>query len=56
MSDMPAHTPFPGGPDVVQPEIEPSAPDVPEIEPDASPVEMPDDQPFQDDGNPTPGF
>lgn len=52
MSDMPVHTPFPGEPDIGQPEYDPSGPDMPEIEPDPSPVEMPDQAPFNDDGSP----
>ena len=56
MSDIPTHTPFPGGPDVQQPEIDPAGPDMPEIESDPSPVEIPSDQPFNDDGTATPGF
>lgn len=51
MSDMPAHTPFPGDPDVVQPEYEPGGPDSPES-PDIPP-EMPDSPPFNDDGSPS---
>ena len=56
MSDMPTHTPFPGGPDVAQPDIGPPGQDLPEIQPDPSPVEMPDDMPFNDDGGSRPGF
>ena len=50
MTDMPVHTPFPGEPDISQPDYEPGGPDMPEMEPDSSPVEMPDDAPFTDGG------
>jgi hypothetical protein len=51
MSDMPAHTPFPGSPDVVQPEYEPGGPDMPDSP--EIPPEMPGDLPFNDDGGPS---
>jgi hypothetical protein len=50
MTDMPVHTPFPGEPDIAQPDYEPGGPDMPELDPGSSPVEMPDSQPFTDEG------
>jgi hypothetical protein len=50
MTDMPTHTPFPGGPDIPRPDYEPGGPDSPDM-PDVPP-EMPGDAPFNDDGSP----
>ncbi len=51
MTDMPTHTPFPGTPDVAQPDYEPGGPDLPDSP--AIPPEMPDAEPFNDDGSPS---
>jgi len=51
MSDMPAHTPFPGTPDIPQPDYDPAGPDMPDM-PEVPP-EMPADSPFGDDGAPS---
>lgn len=51
MTDIPTHTPFPGEPDITQPDYEPGGPDLPETGPDTAPLEMPDPSPFNDDGS-----